>query len=43
LGAPLPDGYRYSSDDNPRWLSMEEIQAIVQPIEAETLQGMLSA
>lgn len=32
-GAPLPDGYRYSSDTNSQWLSDEEIRAIVAPLE----------
>src|SRR5205814_1085444 len=26
---PLPDGFRYTSDSNPRWLSREELQELV--------------
>lgn len=33
-GAPLPDGFRYSSDANQQWLSEEEIKEIVQAHEA---------
>lgn len=35
IGRPLPDGYRYSSDTNPQWLSDADIRAIVAPVEAE--------
>ena len=34
-GHALPDGFRYTSDTNPRWLSVEEIKALVAPFEAE--------
>jgi UDP-N-acetylglucosamine 4,6-dehydratase len=34
-GRPLPDGYRYASDTNPEWLSLEQIQAMVAPFESE--------
>jgi UDP-N-acetylglucosamine 4,6-dehydratase len=34
-GRPLPDGFRYTSDTNPRWLSVEEIRRLVAPFEAE--------
>jgi UDP-N-acetylglucosamine 4,6-dehydratase len=32
-GKPLPDGFRYSSDNNPVWLSEAEIREIVAPFE----------
>jgi UDP-N-acetylglucosamine 4,6-dehydratase len=32
-GAPLPDGYRYSSDTNYQWLSDDEIRSFVAPLE----------
>ena len=32
-GQPLPDGFRYSSDNNPVWLSEAEIREIVAPFE----------
>jgi len=28
-GTPCPDGFRYSSDTNTRWLSIEELQAMI--------------
>ena len=40
-GQPLPDGYRYSSDANPDWLTEEQIQEIVRSIEVEMVQGKL--
>jgi len=33
LGKSLPDGYRYTSETNQQWLSDEEIQTIVAPLE----------
>lgn len=32
-GSALPDGFRYTSESNPDWLSLEEIQKIVAPFE----------
>lgn len=37
-GKSLPDGYRYASDNNPVWLSTEQIKEIVAPFEREHLQ-----
>lgn len=34
-GHSLPDGFRYTSDTNPRWLNISEIQQLVAPFEAE--------
>jgi UDP-N-acetylglucosamine 4,6-dehydratase len=31
----MPDGFRYSSDSNTEWLSVEELRAIIEPIENE--------
>lgn len=42
LGNSLPEGFRYSSDNNPQWLTLAEIQAMVAPIEAEIGNGSLS-
>ena len=39
LGQPLPDGYHYSSDNNTAWLTVEEIQEIVKPIDTELAKG----
>lgn len=33
IGEPLPDGYRYASDNNDDWLSPDQIHEIVAPIE----------
>jgi UDP-N-acetylglucosamine 4,6-dehydratase len=38
-GTPLPEGFRYGSDTNPVWLTMDQIREIVTPIEMEALQG----
>jgi UDP-N-acetylglucosamine 4,6-dehydratase len=35
IGRALPDGYRYASDNNSEWLSINQIKEIVAPIEAE--------
>jgi len=42
IGQPLADGFRYASDTNPVWLSIEEIGAIVAPLELEFANGKLS-
>jgi UDP-N-acetylglucosamine 4,6-dehydratase len=34
-GRRLPDGFRYASDTNPQWLSVEQIRAIVAPFEKD--------
>lgn len=38
-GASLPDGYHYASDNNQQWLTVEEIQNMVAPIEAKMEKG----
>lgn len=38
-GKPLPEEYHYASDNNTEWLSVEEIQKIVAPIEAALEKG----
>ena len=40
-GKPLPDGFRYASNTNEEWLTPEQIEAIVAPIEAEYAKGTL--
>jgi UDP-N-acetylglucosamine 4,6-dehydratase len=30
-GQPLPDGFRYGSDSNSRWLTSEELQGLIEP------------
>lgn len=34
-GKPLPAGFRYSSDNNPVWLDMDQIRQIVEQFESE--------
>jgi UDP-N-acetylglucosamine 4,6-dehydratase len=34
-GRSLPEGFRYASDTNPSWLTVEEIREMVKPFEAE--------
>jgi UDP-N-acetylglucosamine 4,6-dehydratase len=37
-GEKLPDGFRYASNTNPNWLSIDQIRTIVAPFEVEPLQ-----
>lgn len=41
IGNPLPDDYQYASDNNAEWLTVEEIQELVAPIEASLEKGSL--
>jgi UDP-N-acetylglucosamine 4,6-dehydratase len=41
-GTALPDGFRYASNTNPEWLSIDQIQEMIAPIEAAYEQGALS-
>jgi UDP-N-acetylglucosamine 4,6-dehydratase len=41
LGKSLPDGFRYVSNDNPQWLSVDQIREMVQPIENAFENGKL--
>ena len=34
-GHTLPDGFRYASDTNPEWLTIEQIRAMISPFETE--------
>ncbi|MDY6845548.1 MAG: UDP-N-acetylglucosamine 4,6-dehydratase (inverting) [Chloroflexota bacterium] len=38
-GRSLPDGYHYASDNNSDWLTVEEIQKMVSPIETKMEKG----
>jgi UDP-N-acetylglucosamine 4,6-dehydratase len=40
-GKPLPDGFRYASNTNEEWLTPEQIETIVAPIEEEYAKGTL--
>jgi UDP-N-acetylglucosamine 4,6-dehydratase len=35
VGKSMPDDFRYASDTNPQWLSLEEIHEIIAPVEKE--------
>jgi UDP-N-acetylglucosamine 4,6-dehydratase len=35
VGRSLPEGFRYASDNNPSWLTIEEIREMVRPFEGE--------
>ena len=37
-GEPLPEGFHYSSDNNPDWLDVDQIRAMVAPFEVEGTQ-----
>jgi UDP-N-acetylglucosamine 4,6-dehydratase len=41
LGKPLPDGFRYSSSNNPQWLTIEQIKSMIAPIESAYELGTL--
>lgn len=38
-GAPLADGFTFTSDTNEQWLNLREIAELVSPIEGEYLEG----
>jgi len=38
-GRKLPDGYRYTSENNPIWLTVEEIKALIEPFEQVSAEG----
>jgi UDP-N-acetylglucosamine 4,6-dehydratase len=42
IGQPLPDGFRYSSDNNQEWLSLDQIRGIVASVEAEFIERPMS-
>lgn len=42
-GASLPDGFRFSSDTNSRWLDLTGIRKLVEPFERLFADGMLQA
>jgi UDP-N-acetylglucosamine 4,6-dehydratase len=37
LGKPLPDGFRYTSETNPQWLTIDQIREIIAPFEEDLL------
>jgi UDP-N-acetylglucosamine 4,6-dehydratase len=39
-GMPLPEGFRFASDSNPNWLTVEQIREYVAPIEQEIKQAI---
>jgi len=41
-GTPVPDGFKYTSDNNQEWLTVEQIIALVAPFEEAYAQGKLT-
>ena len=41
-GRSLPDGFRYGSETNPHWLSLDEIRSLIEPFEAVSGLGKLA-
>jgi UDP-N-acetylglucosamine 4,6-dehydratase/5-epimerase len=41
VGKSLPDGFRYASNTNPQWMTLDQIRTMIAPIEAAYLQGSL--
>jgi UDP-N-acetylglucosamine 4,6-dehydratase/5-epimerase len=41
IGKRLPDGYRFASNTNPQWLSLDQIRTMIAPIEEAFMQGKL--
>ena len=41
-GQPVPDGFRYSSAENPEWLDIEQIIEIIKPFEEAFAEGKLA-
>ncbi len=41
IGQPLPDGFRFASDSNSDWLSIDQIKEIVSQIEAEKIESQV--
>lgn len=41
LGRPLPDGFRYTSETNPQWLTEEQIREYIAPFERMTSGGAI--
>jgi UDP-N-acetylglucosamine 4,6-dehydratase len=42
-GIQVPDGFRYSSAENPDWLDIDRIRDIIAPFEEAFAQGKLNA
>ncbi len=40
-GHELPDGFRYASNTNPDWLSVEQLQGIIAPFEINKVAGTI--
>jgi len=41
-GKPVPDGFKYTSDNNNEWLTVEQIKELVAPFEADYIHGNLT-
>ncbi len=40
-GSKLPDGFRYASNTNPQWLTLDQLRAMVAPFELDYEKGSL--
>ena len=40
-GKSLPDGFLYASNNNPEWMTIEQIQDMIAPIETALHEGKL--
>jgi len=41
-GVPVPDGFKYTSDNNTEWLSDDQIRALIKPYEEAYKQGVVT-
>lgn len=39
IGKPLPDGYRFASDNNTEWLTIDQLREIVSQVRAELVES----
>ncbi|UCD98459.1 MAG: UDP-N-acetylglucosamine 4,6-dehydratase (inverting) [Chloroflexota bacterium] len=39
IGQPLPEGFRYASDNNTEWLTLEQVEEIVKAIEIKLMEN----
>jgi UDP-N-acetylglucosamine 4,6-dehydratase len=40
-GQMLPDGFRYASNNNPQWLTLDQLRKMVEPFEMDYEKGSL--
>jgi UDP-N-acetylglucosamine 4,6-dehydratase len=42
-GTPLPEGFRFSSDTNAKWLDIPGIKRLIEPFEKQYAAGLLES